>query len=115
MNNSKDNIISGTVRRANGSGAAAILAAGMGCFTLAMLASAGDKFAMIKGSLIWYKPTGVLSGVTTSAVLVWLLAWVILERRWRKRTIAAGRISLVAIALLALSLVLTFPPFADLF
>ena len=49
----------------NGSGAAAILAAGIGCFALAVLACAGDKLADVKNSLIFYKPTGPLSGVTT--------------------------------------------------
>jgi hypothetical protein len=46
----------------NGSGAAAILAAGIGCFALAVLACAGDKLAAVKNSLIFYKPTGPLSG-----------------------------------------------------
>lgn len=115
MNSSRDDVSTGTPRLTNGSGAAAILAAGVGCFALAVLAFAGDKSALIKGSLTWYKPTGVLSGVTTSAILVWLLTWAILEWRWRKRTTAPGPISLLAIVLLGLSLILTFPPFVDLF
>ena len=50
----------------NGSGAAAMLAAGVGCFVLAILACAGDKSVAIKTSLNFYKPTGPLSGVTTA-------------------------------------------------
>jgi len=99
----------------NGSGAAAILAAGVGSFTLAVLACAGDKLATVKNSLVFYKPTGPLSGVTTAAILVWLLTWGILEWRWRKRTVAAGRISAIALVLLGLGLLLTFPPVVDLF
>jgi hypothetical protein len=99
----------------NGSGAAAILAAGIGCFTLALLALAGDYSALFKRILDFYNPTGPLSGVTTTAILVWLLTWSILEWRWRSRTVAVGRISTAAIALLILSLFLTFPPVADLF
>lgn len=99
----------------NGSGAAAILSAGVGCFVLAILAILGDKSALVKGSLVFYKPTGPLSGVTTVAVLVWFFTWGILEWRWRKKTVAAGRISAVALGLLALSLILTFPPVSDLF
>jgi hypothetical protein len=38
--------------------AAAIFAAGVGTFTLAILACAGDKSAAVKSSLIFYKPTG---------------------------------------------------------
>ena len=99
----------------NGSGAAAILAAGVGTFALAVLACVGDKSATVKSSLIFYKPTGPLSGVTTSAILIWLLTWGILEWRWRNRTVAAGRITAIALALLGLSLLLTFPPVVDLF
>jgi hypothetical protein len=99
----------------NGSGAAAILAAGVGTFALAVLACVGDKWAAVKSSLIFYKPTGPLSGVTTAAILAWFFTWGILEWRWQNRTVAAGRITAVALALLGLSLLLTFPPVVDLF
>jgi hypothetical protein len=99
----------------NGSGAAAILAAGIGSFALAVLACAGDKSAAVKNSLIFYKPTGPLSGVTTTAILIWFVTWGILEWRWRNRTVGVGRISAIALALLGLSLLLTFPPIVDLF
>jgi hypothetical protein len=100
---------------ANGSGAAAILAAGIGSFALAALACAGDKLIAVKNSLVFYKPTGPLSGVTTVALLIWLTTWGTLEWRWRNRTVAAGRISAAALIMLGLSLLLTFPPVADLF
>jgi hypothetical protein len=99
----------------NGSGAAAIFSAGFGSFVLAVLAFAGDKSALIKSYLVFYKPTGPLSGVTTSAILIWILSWAILEWRWRKKTVAASRICAIALALLGLSLLLTFPPVVDLF
>lgn len=99
----------------DGSGAAAIFSAGVGCFVLAVLAILGDKSALVNGSLVFYKPTGPLSGVTTVAVLVWLFVWGILEWRWRKKTVAASRINAIALALLAVSLILTFPPVGDLF
>jgi hypothetical protein len=99
----------------NGSGVAAILAAGVGTFALAVLACADDKSAAVKNSLIFYKPTGPLSGVTTAAILTWVFTWGILEWRWRNRAVAAGRITAIALALLGLSLLLTFPPIVDLF
>lgn len=99
----------------SGSGAAALLAAAVACFALAILATLGDKSDSIRSSLIFYKPTGPLSGVTTCAFLVWLVTWIILERRWREKTVAVGRIVALAFALLALSLILTFPPVGDLF
>jgi hypothetical protein len=99
----------------NGFGSAAILAAGIGAFALAVLAIAADKTASIKHLMAFYKPTGPLSGVTTSAILVWLAAWAILNARWRGRSVALARVNTVAFILLGLSLLLTFPPVADLF
>jgi hypothetical protein len=99
----------------NGSGAAAILAGGIGSFALAVLACAQDKMAAVENILIFYKPTGPLSGVTTSAILIWLATWGILEWRWRNRSVGVGCISVIAFALLSLGLVLTFPPVVDLF
>jgi hypothetical protein len=98
----------------NGSGAAAILSAGIGAFALAVVAVAGDKSAQIARGLIFYKPTGPLSGVTTAAILIWLSTWGILEWRWRGKTVAGGRINAAALILLGLSFLLTFPPIADL-
>jgi hypothetical protein len=99
----------------NGSGAAAILAAGIGAFMVALLAILADKFAFIKNLFVFYKPTGPLSGVTTAAILIWLVAWFILDLRWRRRTVALRRVNTLAFVLLGLSLLLTFPPVADLF
>jgi len=99
----------------NGSGAAAILSAGIGCFALSVLAVAADKSAALKSILTFCKPTGPLSGVTTASILIWLLAWAILEWRWTNKTAALGRINMIAFVLLGLSFLLTFPPIADLF
>jgi hypothetical protein len=99
----------------NGSGAAAALAAGIGAFTLAVLAVAGDKSAWMNRCLNFYSPTGPLSGATTIAILVWILIWGVLEWRWRGRNVAAGYVNATAFLLLGLSLLMTFPPVADLF
>ena len=114
MNPSNPVASSNTAELTNGSGAAAILAAGIGAFALAVLAIAGDKSADIARSLNFYKPTGPLSGVTTVAILIWLFTWGILEWRWRNKTVAVGRSNAVALILLVISFLLTFPPFADL-
>ena len=115
MNMSKSNASPNSPVLTNGSGSAAILAAGIGSFVLAVFACASDKSVAVRNTFVFYKPTGALSGVTTTAIVVWLLAWGILERRWRNKTVAAGRIVAVAFALLGLSLLLTFPPVVDLF
>jgi hypothetical protein len=92
-----------------------LLAAGIGSFMLGFLAIAADKSAHLKCLLSFYKPTGPLSGVTTVAIVVWLAAWILLARRWRKRDVALRRIGAIALTLLGLSLLMTSPPIADLF
>ncbi len=99
----------------NGPGAAAVLAAGIGAFLVAIFALIADKSAAVKSAMIFYRPTGTLSGVTTCAIAVWLLAWLVLHRRWKKRNVAMGRISTIAFVLLGLGFLLTLPPLADLF
>jgi hypothetical protein len=99
----------------NGSGAAAILAAGIGSFALGVFTVAGDTIPAIKRLFIFYKPTGPLSGVTTTAILIWLLSWLLLEWRWKNRTVPMGRVNIIAFTLLGLCLLLTFPPITELF
>ena len=99
----------------NGGGAAAVLAAGIGSFLVAVFAILADKSATIKSLMNFYKPTGPLSGVTTCAIIVWLVAWLIFHRRWQNRMVAMGRVRAAALILLILGVLLTFPPIADLF
>lgn len=106
---------SNTALKPNGAGAAAMLAAGAGSFLLGVFAILGDQSAAWKKFFIFSKPTGPLSGVTTSAIVAWLLAWAVLHARWSKRDVSLGPICAAAFALLILGLLLTFPPLADLF
>lgn len=98
-----------------GPGAAAMLAAGVGCCALGVLAVATDHVPWLRGKMIFYRPTGPLSGVTTCAVLVWLLVWVFLEWRWGRRDVGLRPIATLALVLLGIGLLLTFPPVSDLF
>lgn len=98
----------------NGSGAAALLAAGVGSFFLAALSVTADHVSAVKNQMIFYRPTGPLSGVSSLAILVWLVVWVVLDTRWKRRAVALKSIVTVALVLLALALVLTFPPAGDL-
>lgn len=98
----------------NGSGAAAILAAGIGCAAMGILAFMGDAWDGIGKALNFYNPTGTLSGVTDLAILIWLGSWFVLNRRWHAQTVAMAKINVAAFALLVVGLLLTFPPFMDL-
>ena len=98
----------------NGPGAAAVLATGIGSFALGLLDVLADKVPSIKSWMNFYNPTGPLSGVTTCAIFIWLAAWAILQLRWRGREVRFASVGAIALVLLALGILLTFPPFADL-
>lgn len=98
----------------NGSGAAAILAAGIGSAALGIFALAGDAFPAMNSFFTFYKPTGGLSGVSTSAIIVWLVSWFFLGRAWNGRTVAMAKVNMAAFLLLAVGVLLTFPPVMDL-
>ena len=99
---------------ANGSGAAAILAAGIGSAALGVFALSNDAFPAINHFFTFSTLTGGLSGVSTTAVVVWLVAWFVLARRWSGRTVAMAKANLAAFLLLAVGMLLTFPPVMDL-
>jgi hypothetical protein len=98
----------------NGPGAAAILAAGIGCAAVGILAFAGDASEAIGKALNFYNPVGTLSGVTTLAIIIWLVAWFVLGGMWRERTVDLGKVNAIAFVLLVVGFLLTFPPFMDL-
>jgi hypothetical protein len=105
---------SGTRVLPNGPAAAAILSAGVGSTLLGLIALVADASKPIAKLLTFYLPTGPLSGVSSLAILLWLGMWLILAKRWRVKNVALGKVNAAAFLLLALGILLTFPPFADL-
>ena len=99
---------------ANGPVAAAVLSCGAGCFLLGVLSVAADGSKGLATALNFYNPSGPLSGVTTVAIILWLICWTVLASRWKHRQLAFGRVSAFAYVFLVLGLLLTFPPFGDL-
>jgi peptidoglycan biosynthesis protein MviN/MurJ (putative lipid II flippase) len=98
----------------NGSAAAAVLSASIGCAVLGACALAGDASAAMGRALNWYRPTGPLSGVTDIAIITWLATWAILAKRWTRREVSMRRVNWICAALLLVAVLLTFPPFMDL-
>jgi hypothetical protein len=94
--------------------AAALLAAGVGAaacgvfYILGGVKALGPYFNL-------YKPSGALSGVSTAAIVVWLVTWGVLGSRWKDRPVNMRRIGTVSLGLLLLGLLLTYPPIARLF
>jgi len=99
----------------NGRGAAAILAAGIGCAAIGVLAFASELSPGLGGLLNLYNPVGPLSGKTTVTIVIWLVAWFGLSRAWGNKTVNMRTVNLAALILLAIGFVLTFPPVWYLF
>ncbi len=95
---------------ARGPAAAAILAGAVASATLGILTVITARLPQVDHLLNWYPPTGSLSGRTLATTLIWLASWWLLHWRWRGRDVPLGRIVLWAGGLLALGLLLTFPP-----
>jgi len=98
----------------NGSAAAAILSAAVGCFCVSAFGWLGDAVTAAGRFFNFYNPTGALSGVTTTAIGIWLVLWAILARAWGEKSLRMGRVGAVAYVLLVAGLLLSFPPFGDL-
>jgi hypothetical protein len=98
----------------NGLVAAAMLAAGIGCFFLGLNTSLAQGSKVISGMLNFYNPVGPLGGKTIVAVVVWLVTWAILASKWKDRSADFGKIYKVTLILVGLGLLGTFPPFFDL-
>ena len=92
----------------NGGALAAVLAAGIGAFAMGLLVIANEAGLFSAPSI--YGPSGGLSGRSTLAVVVWLIAWAIMHARWRNQNVAAGRALTWGVVLTALGIVMTFPP-----
>jgi hypothetical protein len=99
----------------NGPGAAAILAAGIGCAMVGILAFGAEASVALRNALNFYNPVGPLSGKTTVAVVVWLVAWLFLSRLWGSKTVTLGPVSVASFLCLGIGFLLTFPPTWELF
>lgn len=101
--------------RTNGPAAAAILAAGIGVFVLGLFTVLAAANEGIKNAITFYNPSGPLSGKTTLGVLAWLISWPVLHFMWGRSTVNLNRIMIVALALVALGVLFTFPPVYEAF
>jgi hypothetical protein len=98
-----------------GPAAAALVAAGLGTFVIGMMTTLAAASAGLRNALVWYSPSGPLSGKTGVGLIAWLLAWVILHSALRGREVNLGRAFTLAIVLIAAGFLLTFPPVFEAF
>lgn len=94
---------------------AAILASGVGALSLGVFTTLAEASATVKDWLQWSDAVGPLSGKTTMAVIVWLLAWAGLHAGFRGKTYETRRALTIALVLIALGVLGTFPTFFQLF
>ena len=99
----------GSENTTNGVAMAAFLAAGIGAFALGLIVLLNEMGVFTAPTL--YGPAGGVSGRTTIAVVVWLIAWAVVHFRWKDRELLADRIRLITLMLIAFGILGTFPPF----
>ena len=92
---------------------AAVLAAGIGSFAMGAVVLLNEAGLFAAPTL--YGPAGGVSGRTTIAVVVWLVAWAVLHARWKDRDAAGGQVLTATHVLVALGLIGTWPPVWALF
>ncbi len=92
----------------NGAAMAAFMAAGIGGFAMGLMVILNEAGVYAAPAL--YPPAGGVSGRTTGAVIIWLVAWVVLHRSWKAREVEPGRVQALTLALALLGLLLCFPP-----
>lgn len=95
-------------REVNGSAMAALLGGGIGACAMGAVVLLNEAGIFAAPTLS--APAGGVSGRTTLATIVWLIAWAVLHHRWKAREIAPGRVGAVTVILIALGVLGTFPP-----
>jgi hypothetical protein len=98
-----------------GKALAAMVAAGIGCAALGVLTTLAEVSPGLKNVLNVYDPVGPLSGKTTMAVMIWLMTWYVLARRWSVRPPVMKSALVATFVLIGVGFVGTFPLFFELF
>jgi len=94
---------------------AAILAAGVGALGLGVLTTLAEASTAVKDWLQWSDRVGPLSGKTILAVIVWLVAWAVLHVALRRTRYETTRALIIALILIGIGVLGTFPTFFQLF
>ena len=98
------------INKPNGPVAAALLAGGIGSAVLGLLTFGAEASEGIKTLMNWYNPVGPLMGKSSLGIIAFFLSWVILNSLWKGKETNFGRIAIVAMVLVTVGLIFTFPP-----
>jgi hypothetical protein len=99
----------------NGPAAAAILASGVGSFVLGLFTTLAQALTNVRSSLNLSDPVGPLSGKTTAAVVIWLVAWAVFHGLWKNQQMNFTSVFTATLVLIGLGLLGTFPLFFEMF
>lgn len=99
----------------NGLAAAAILASGIGSLVLGLFTTLAQAIPAISRALNLYDPVGPLSGKTTVAIVIWLVAWAVFHQLWKERQVNFNKVYIATLIMIALGLLGTFPLFYEAF
>lgn len=91
-----------------GAAMAAFLGAGIGAFAMGLVVILNEAGVFAAPAI--YGPAGGVSGRTTVATVVWLIAWGVLHQLWKGRDVEPSRVPMLTLALTALGILGTFPP-----
>lgn len=94
---------------------AAIIAAGVGALALGLFTTLAEASERAKEWFEWSMRVGPLSGKTSMAVLVWLVAWAVLYLAMRRGQYETRKALTIALVLIGLGIIGTFPTFFQAF
>lgn len=89
---------------------ASMIASGIGSLVLGIVIVLAEVNASIKTFLNWNNGVGPLSGKTGVAVIAFIVSWAVLHYAFQRRAISLTTSFIVTLVLVALGLLLTFPP-----
>ena len=95
----------------NGPAAAALLAGGIGACFMGFITTLSEVVVSTQNVLKWVGPVGPLSGKVGLTVIVFVISWLGLGFAWKSKDVNFSRIATIALGLLVLGLVGTFPLF----
>jgi hypothetical protein len=87
---------------------AAVVGAGIGSAAIGAFVLLNEAGVFAAAAL--YGPAGGVTGRTTFATIVWLLAWGVLHARWKSREVPSGAVFTWTIVLVVLAIIATLPP-----
>jgi lysylphosphatidylglycerol synthetase-like protein (DUF2156 family) len=94
---------------------AAMIAGAIGVFVIGLMTTGAVISEGLKNALNWWNPAGPLSGKTGIGILVWLVSWFTLNTLWKGKEADLAKAFTIALILIVLGLVLTFPPVFEAF